>query len=55
MSNARTRTVIIDLSDLDSPKKHFEYLAETNAIDHNGYVKGYKIFFLQVTLLDLGF
>jgi len=57
MSNARTRTVIIDLSDLDSPKKHFEYLAETNAIDHNGYVKGTKFFLASYTaglrVLDL--
>ena len=57
MSNARTRTVIIDLSDLDSPKNHFEYLAETNAIDHNGYVKGTKFFLASYTaglrVLDL--
>jgi len=34
-----TRTIIFDLSDLDSPNVHMEYIGNTSAIDHNGYVK----------------
>lgn len=34
-----TRTLIIDLSDLDNPTLHTEYLANTASIDHNGYTK----------------
>ncbi len=34
-----TKTVIFDLSDLDNPTFHFNYLGPTQAIDHNGYVK----------------
>ncbi len=39
-NRGRTRTIIFDFIDLDNPKLHFEYLGPTNAIDHNGYVKG---------------
>lgn len=35
-----TRTIIFDVSDLDNPVVHFEYEADTPAIDHNGYVVG---------------
>ncbi|MCB0453468.1 MAG: choice-of-anchor B family protein [Aequorivita sp.] len=35
-----TRTIIFDVSDLDNPFVHFEYEADTQAIDHNGYVVG---------------
>ena len=35
-----TRLIILDATDLDNPVNHFEYLANTAAIDHNGYVKG---------------
>jgi choice-of-anchor B domain-containing protein len=35
----KTRSIIFDFTDLDSPKLHFEYLGTTDAIDHNGYVK----------------
>ncbi|WP_299048084.1 choice-of-anchor B family protein [uncultured Polaribacter sp.] len=35
-----TRTIIFDLTDLDNPTFHFDYFGETEAIDHNGYVKG---------------
>ncbi len=35
-----TRTIIFDVSDLDNPVVHFEYEADTQAIDHNGYVVG---------------
>lgn len=39
-----TRTIILDLSDLDAPQYFFEYYGNTSAIDHNGYVKGDKYF-----------
>ncbi|MEE4001774.1 choice-of-anchor B family protein [Tenacibaculum sp. FZY0031] len=35
-----TRTIVFDFSDLDNPKQHFIYTGPTEAIDHNGYVKG---------------
>lgn len=35
-----TRTIVIDMSDLDNPTSHFDYYGPTPAIDHNGYVKG---------------
>lgn len=35
-----TKTIVIDLSDLDNPTLHFDYFGPTPAIDHNGYVKG---------------
>ena len=34
----KTRTIVIDLKNLDEPKRHFDYVAETDAIDHNCYV-----------------
>lgn len=33
----RTRTLIFDLTDLDSPQLHHIYRGTTSAIDHNGY------------------
>ncbi len=35
-----TRTIVMDVSDLDDPIQHHEYFGPTQAIDHNGYVKG---------------
>lgn len=35
-----TRTVVFDFTDLDNPKHHFDYVGNSRAIDHNGYVKG---------------
>jgi len=35
-----TRTIVIDVSDLDNPTFFFEYFGNTPAIDHNGYVVG---------------
>lgn len=35
-----TRTIIFDFQDLDNPTYHFDFLGQSNAIDHNGYVKG---------------
>lgn len=36
--NAQSRTIVIDLNDLDNPILHFNYLSNTEAIDHNGYI-----------------
>ncbi|ARV07068.1 regulator [Polaribacter sp. SA4-10] len=35
----KTRSIIFDFTDLDNPVYHFDYFGNTNAIDHNGYVK----------------
>ena len=35
-----TRTIIFDLTDLDNPTHHMDYVGPTAAIDHNGYVVG---------------
>tara|TARA_B110000114_G_scaffold76108_1_gene80589 strand:+ start:1433 stop:2731 length:1299 start_codon:yes stop_codon:yes gene_type:complete len=48
-ADAKTRTVIIDLSDLEKPELHHDYEAETKAIDHNGYVKGTEFFLASYT------
>ena len=34
-----TRTIVFDFTDLDNPTLHMTYSGESNAIDHNGYVK----------------
>lgn len=34
-----TRTVVFDFTDLDNPVHHFDYVTNSTAIDHNGYVK----------------
>lgn len=34
-----TRTIVLDVQDLDNPSVHFEHFGETAAIDHNGYTK----------------
>ncbi|MFT4661726.1 MAG: choice-of-anchor B domain-containing protein [Patiriisocius sp.] len=39
-----TRTIILDVSDLDNPVLLDEYFGETAAIDHNLYVNGDKVF-----------
>ena len=41
----KTRTLVFDLNDLDNPILHYSYYGPTNAIDHNGYVKG-NLFYL---------
>jgi choice-of-anchor B domain-containing protein len=52
-----TRTLIFDLTDLDNPQFHMQYLGSTQAIDHNGYVLG-NFFYLAsytagVRILDI--
>ena len=45
----KTRTVIIDLENLDEPIRNFDYVSDTDAIDHNGYVKGSKFYLASYT------
>lgn len=39
-----SRTLVLDLADLDNPELTTEYYGATAAIDHNGYVKGNKYY-----------
>ena len=39
-----TRTIIFDVTDLDNPIVHFQYEADIEAIDHNGYVLGNEFY-----------
>ena len=52
-----TRTLVFDLSDLDTPLYDFDYLGPTLAIDHNGYSKGNEYFLANyragVRILDV--
>ena len=52
-----TRTLVFDLSDLDTPLYDFDYLGPTLAIDHNGYTKGNEYFLANyragVRILDV--
>jgi choice-of-anchor B domain-containing protein len=41
----KTRTLVFDLNDLNNPLLHLTYYGPTDAIDHNGYVKG-DLFYL---------
>jgi len=40
----KTRTLVFDFADLDTPDFAFDYYGSTMAIDHNGYVKGNKYY-----------
>jgi len=42
--NQRTRTVVMDVSDLDQPTQAGEYFAPTDSIDHNQYVIGSTLY-----------
>ena len=44
-----SRTVIFDLTDLENPVVHHEYIGPTAAVDHNGYVKGNEFFLANYT------
>ncbi len=35
-----TKTIILDLTDLNNPQHHFDYTGTNPSIDHNGYVLG---------------
>jgi choice-of-anchor B domain-containing protein len=37
-NGTNTRTIVLDLTDLDQPQIHFEYKSLLAVIDHNGYV-----------------
>ena len=39
-----TRTIVINVSDLDNIVLHMEYEGETSSVDHNGYVIGDKYY-----------
>ncbi|QNJ97946.1 choice-of-anchor B family protein [Constantimarinum furrinae] len=39
-----TRTIVLDLIDLDNPSIHFYHAGTTAAIDHNGYVRGNRFY-----------
>ena len=46
----KTRTVVVDISDLDNPILHFDYRSSTeSAIDHNGYIVGSKYYLASYT------
>ena len=40
----QTRTLVFDMSDPDNPSLHHTYIGATDAIDHNGYIKGDRYF-----------
>lgn len=44
-----TRTLVFDISDLDSPVLHAQYSGPSAAIDHNGYVQGDKYYLANYT------
>ena len=48
-TNVQTRTIVIDIRDLDNPTLHFNYLSDTEAIDHNGYVLGSNYYLASYT------
>ena len=45
----KTKTLVFDISNLDSPNLYFTYEGTTNAIDHNGYVVGNKFYLSNYT------
>ncbi len=52
-----TRTIVFDFEDLDNPKFHMDYTGTTASIDHNGYVKGNKLYLANyragIRILDI--
>ncbi|MCF6348325.1 MAG: choice-of-anchor B family protein [Flavobacteriaceae bacterium] len=44
-----TRTIIFDFTDLDNPSFKTSYSGSTQAIDHNGYVKGNLLYLANYT------
>jgi choice-of-anchor B domain-containing protein len=39
-----TRTIVLDVSDLDNPKLHFEHFHPVGSIDHNNYVHQGRVY-----------
>jgi len=48
-AGTQTQTIVLDVSDLDAPTQKFIYSGPTNAIDHNGYVKGNTFYLANYT------
>ena len=47
---SKTKTIVVDISDLDNPILHFKYVAQTKeTIDHNGYIVGLKYYLASYT------
>lgn len=44
-----SKTIVIDMSNLDAPVLKFNYFGPTAAIDHNGYVKGNEFYLANYT------
>jgi len=40
----KTRTLVFDMEDLDNPTLYYTHEGATNAIDHNGYVRGNRFY-----------
>ena len=45
----QTRTIVMDLEDLDNPQIHTSYFGPTGAIDHNGYVLNNRYYLANYT------
>ena len=45
----KTRTLVFDLTDLDKPQLYHTYFGTTDAIDHNGYIKGDEFYLANYT------
>ena len=45
----KTRTLVFDLTELDKPQLFHTYFGPTDAIDHNGYVKGDEFYLANYT------
>ena len=43
------RLIVMDMTDLDNPDEHMQYIGETPAVDHNVYVKGDKAYLAAYT------
>lgn len=54
---SNTRTIVFDFEDLDNPSFKMDYFGPSNAIDHNGYVKGNTFYMASysagVRILDI--
>jgi hypothetical protein len=42
--DTNTRTVVLDVTDLENPTVHLEHFHDTRSIDHNNYVKGRLVY-----------
>ncbi|MCH7785813.1 MAG: choice-of-anchor B family protein, partial [Bacteroidetes bacterium] len=44
MTGENTKTMVFDFNDLDNPSLYYTFTGATTAIDHNGYVKGNRLY-----------